>query len=455
MPSLSKSGWRADEPRYTVVDAFQRYVDELAAEEQGDKISEVIQNRLSNEFIVNLSDDQDHAYEQFRKWLKNRGRHQVFYLTGFAGSGKTMLASVIGADFRRGIAFCAYTGKAASVLRRKLMATGVDVSGHSISTLHSLMYSPQTDKNGTLVGWSRRERLTVPDSVDEYSLVVVDEASMLTREALDDLLKYGLPILLIGDPMQLPPVKGEALDPNRFKRVHLTKIHRQAEGNPILEYSAQIRAGEFYPETGSDPRLQVISTDDFEEHLFHAYGKFGVDDVGVLSYRNRTRVTLNEIGLDLHRKLLGLGDDVDFFNDMPVMCLFNHSPQMLNGMRGKIVGTPNRKEFWLQGKYDFASEGVMVDGDAFGPQFGQEKTLGTYDSFREFLPRLEASDWRSSIGLLFDYGYAMTTHKSQGSSMRKVFVAMERPSAVSDEDFQKWLYTSSTRASEELVIVSG
>ena len=455
MPSLKKNGWEANEARYTVVDTFQRYLDDLAKDDKGDQVAEIVQNRLSNEFVVSLSDDQEQAYEKFLKWFKNPGNDRVFYLTGFAGSGKTMLASVIGADFQKNIAFCAYTGKAASVLRRKLMATGVDLSGHNISTMHSLMYSPQTDKYGTLLGWKRREQLTSTTSFEEFDLVVVDEASMLTVEALDDLLSYDIPVLLIGDPMQLPPVKGEAVNPNDYKRVHLTKIHRQAEGNPILEYSAKIRQGIFYPEEGNDPRLQVINSREFDEQLFNAYEKFGIDDVGVLSYRNSTRVTLNEIGIDVHRQLLGLTDDVEFFNDMPVMCLFNHSPQLLNGMRGKIIGDPRENEFWLTGKYDFSTEGVMVEGDAFGPQFGQEKTLSMYDHFRKFLPRLEADNWRRKIGLLLDYGYAMTTHKSQGSAMRKVFVTMERPSQVDDEQFQKWIYTSCTRASEELVIVTG
>jgi ATP-dependent exoDNAse (exonuclease V) beta subunit len=53
----------------------------------------------------------------------------------------------------------------------------------------------------------------------------------------------------------------------------------------------------------------------------------------------------------------------------------------------------------------------------------------------------------------FDYGYAITCHKSQGSEYDKVIVLEEYLKGESKADHIRWLYTAATRAAKKLIIV--
>jgi exodeoxyribonuclease-5 len=56
-------------------------------------------------------------------------------------------------------------------------------------------------------------------------------------------------------------------------------------------------------------------------------------------------------------------------------------------------------------------------------------------------------------GDLFDYGYALTVHKAQGSQAKRVILFEERFSKMDSDGWKKWLYTAVTRAAEELIII--
>jgi exodeoxyribonuclease V len=74
-------------------------------------------------------------------------------------------------------------------------------------------------------------------------VIVVDEASMVNDQTVADLLALDIPILAMGNAAQLPPVSGAgsltAGEPDAF----LTEIHRQAQGNPIVQLSMLAREG--------------------------------------------------------------------------------------------------------------------------------------------------------------------------------------------------------------------
>ena len=52
----------------------------------------------------------------------------------------------------------------------------------------------------------------------------------------------------------------------------------------------------------------------------------------------------------------------------------------------------------------------------------------------------------------FEYGYAITCHKAQGSEWDKILV-IEESFPFNKEEHARWLYTAATRASEKLVII--
>jgi ATP-dependent exoDNAse (exonuclease V) alpha subunit len=68
---------------------------------------------------------------------------------------------------------------------------------------------------------------------------------------------------------------------------------------------------------------------------------------------------------------------------------------------------------------------------------------------------LNFTDKRRTImaGDLFDFGYAVTVHKAQGSEAKKVILFEERFRQMEDEMWARWLYTAVTRAQEELYII--
>src|SRR5262245_45897619 len=173
-----------------------------------------------------LTDEQASALSRLLEFS-----NQVQTLGGYAGTGKTMLIKHLVRELPR-FAVCAFTGKAANVLRRK---------GVPASTIHSLIYQPvevtRFDKSGKIVKvveFVRREQLPC-------SGVIVDEASMVSREIHDDLVAYDLPLIFVGDHGQLEPVADHDFNLMRNPQITLEQIHRNA--GPISRFANFLRQG--------------------------------------------------------------------------------------------------------------------------------------------------------------------------------------------------------------------
>ena len=59
----------------------------------------------------------------------------------------------------------------------------------------------------------------------------------------------------------------------------------------------------------------------------------------------------------------------------------------------------------------------------------------------------------SAAGDLFDFGYAMSCHKFQGSQVKTAIVYVDRPVDPWSTDWRRWMYTAATRASEKLIVI--
>jgi len=180
---------------------------------------------------MNLSPKQEEAFKLIMAWLKDKGSKR-FVLGGYAGTGKSTLArhleDAIGAH---NIYYCAYTGKAANVLREK--------GCQNVDTIHGYTYIlEKTDKNHKPV-FVRNHNSVLKSA----KLVILDEYSMLPENIIKDLEMSCTKILYLGDPFQLPPVNGECpLKPDFF----LTEIHRQALDSPIIRYATMVREGRYF-----------------------------------------------------------------------------------------------------------------------------------------------------------------------------------------------------------------
>ena len=175
------------------------------------------------------SREQADAIDQVGRWLK-QGEPQVFRLFGYAGVGKTTLARHIAEGARGETAFAAFTGKAALVMRSKGCA--------GATTIHALIYRASEGAEG-----APTFTLNADGPASKAGLIVIDECSMVDAELARDLLSFGKPILVLGDPFQLPPVKGAGFFTDGAPDVMLTQIHRQAQDNPIIRLSEAVRSG--------------------------------------------------------------------------------------------------------------------------------------------------------------------------------------------------------------------
>jgi exodeoxyribonuclease-5 len=431
--------------------------------------------------VKDLSTDKLSAYDAIMKWTT--GGDGLLSLGGYAGSGKSTLVSLVANEIELP-AFCAFTGKATSVLRRKLRAAGTDTVGAQhgedgflerrpyCGTIHSLIYAPcecleqkeeekEKDEHGNCVqcegkGWHRREALD-----RNYGIIIVDEASMVDDAMLDDLRGYNVPILAVGDHGQLPPVSGTGSlmkNPN----LRLERIHRQAEGNPIIALSKMIREEGRLPDVlngGDAVRFEQMRF--IEQIVQERYAGASAErmlEMGLACYTNRRRVGLN----DAVRRARGTARTAPKAGEH-LICLRNMRAEggrapVANGMRGVLESDVMTKktrdgeesDTHVVGKVAFPEDGIKGHGyDMLVAQFGREKTFQSRDE----LERETGLRSFGSAGCLFDFGYAMTVHKMQGSSFDDLVVCVERPGPVDDESWRRWLYTSVTRAAKRLMVL--
>lgn len=360
------------------------------------------------------NDQQSAALKKFEHWFKHDTKIQpVFFLYGFAGSGKTHMARYLAQGINA--LFATYTGKAASVLRR---------TGAPASTIHSLIYKAEVDK---LTG-EPVFVLNTSSALYGADLLVVDECSMVDEIMYSDLMSFNVPILVLGDPGQLPPIQGKVAPFITSKPdVMLTKIHRQAEGNPIIYLSKMIR-DRTLPDFGSYGESKIVKNASLEE--LRAADK-------VLVGKNATRETLNR----RIRQLLKFTSPTPEKDDL-VICLKNdRKKDIYNGEIFKVLSrspdSPSFLNFYVSNvDEEKAPIKVKVHKHLFMPEFPAE------------------TDWRRLKGSQqFDFGYAITCHKAQGSQWDHVMI-MDESYCFPDMKY-RWLYTAVTRASERLTLVMG
>jgi exodeoxyribonuclease-5 len=402
---------------------------------------------------IELSKDQEIARDQVIERLRAGSKLVTF--GGYAGTGKTTTtASIVNSlrslGFKR-IAFCCFTGKAYKVLESKLIGFGTLGFEDFCGTIHSLLYHPRTRLEEKKDG---NKKLHIDfhskEEKGEYDLIVIDEASMVNEEIYEELRTFNSPILAVGDHGQLPPVKG-SFNLMQNPEIRLTKIHRQAEGDPIIRLSILAR------EEGQIPFGEhgegCIKTND--ESIVNAIEN--PKEWTLITGTNKKRVERNRWA----RWKLGYKGELPIVGDR-VVCLRNdHSQKVFNGMVGTVTGIKPAvidKDWnpacpqhwvWLDALMD---AGNTFYGNIFRYQFGQPKPL--METIKE-APDLDPRDF----GRLWDFGYALTCHKAQGSEADKVVVYEERAmwhvlqKTVGEQGWRRWLYTAVTRAKKQLIIV--
>jgi len=361
----------------------------------------------------NWSPEQTKALDAVGQWLR-KGQPQVFRLFGFAGVGKTTLAKHIAEGARGEAAFAAFTGKAALVLRSK-GCTGA-------TTIHSLIYRASEGTDG-----APSFTLNHDGPASRAGLIVIDECSMVDEELGRDLVSFGKPILVLGDPAQLPPVKGGGYFTEAEPDVMLTEIHRQAQDNPIIRLAGMVRGGGEIP-YGDYGEARVIRRNEIETPDV-------LEADQVLVGMNRTRRLYNQ----RIRTLLEKTEPMPVVGDK-LVCLRNDRIKgLINGGLWRIEGLGGLKK-------DYIKMTVRSEDE---PSRSAAKVAVHKAFFDGTEGELSWPVRRDSDE--FDYGYALTVHKAQGSQWDNVMLFDE--SGAFREHRSRWLYTGVTRAARRLTIV--
>lgn len=356
--------------------------------------------------LEDLTEEQRAAYDEALEYLNDPFTDKPYWsLEGLAGTGKTTVLAALAQVCPRAI-LCAFTGKAASVLRGK---TGLDVS-----TCHSVVYNfsgHEDDEDG------KKQPIFVSKKAD-YSgtAIFVDEKSTVGSRLGQDLLATRAKIIACGDPGQLPPVKDTPFfeDCDRVLRT----VHRQAWDSAIIRQAHAVRSGQRYRSDGD------------EFHVMHRED-MSPDDImfgGIaLCYRNVTRRRLNvsrRRGHGITGKVLRAGE--------PIMVLKNdHALGVYNGAIYEVA----------RDREPYENLEIIESG-------GKHITL-----FNATVEMIDAEFDANKFDEAFSpvaLAYATTGHKFQGSEEDEVLLIDEY-----NKDYQRneWLYTCFTRAAKRILVV--
>lgn len=380
--------------------------------------------------------------EDQRKAIDEMLKHNVFLLQGLSGSGKSTTINAVSrvlAENGYSIGQTALSGKAASNLQQ--------ITGRAGRTIHS------TIKFGTDKQFNGGNPLP-------YDVILLDEISMVDSRiflALIDAMKQGSKIIMIGDSGQIDSIGAGVMkgfmETKGIPTRTLTKIHRQAQDSAIVTHSIAIRKG--YPHEdldiksntatvyGNKQDLEYIFVKNTAEDTIYEYvidrftksiEKYGVDGTQILTPTRKLAAQMNEFAQIIANPyhpdkrqivvndtyILREGDKVmNVMNNYTTKDIYGEKCPIFNGNTGTLLEIKTRGNA-VQLIIEFDGVGTVV---------------------------YPFSDKTCSIEL----GYSITSHKSQGSTIPSVIVALPFHFMLNSREL---LYTAITRAKYSAVLVT-
>ena len=366
-------------------------------------------------------------------------------ISGYAGSGKSTLVRFIieALDVNENdICYCAFTGKAAEVLRKK--------GNKNVCTLHKLLYESIPKPTG---GFFRKPKLQLG-----YKVIVVDEVSMAPKTLMDLLFTHHVYVICLGDPGQLPPIdKNEDNHLLDYPHIFLDEIMRQAQESEIIQLTMKIR------------HQEPIDYFDGKEVKVIPYSEL---NTGVLQWGDQILTATNAKRQAINNQMRQLLNypDVPVDGDK-VICLRNYwddfskeGDPLINGTIGILK---NSFQTWRQippivrsniKKFDVLTSDLVVPdtNDVYNLVDMDHQMILTGNKCCDWKLSYKLGRLRSKYGEIvpkeFAYAYAVTCHKAQGSEWDNV-VVLEEQFPFDKNEHARWLYTACTRASEKLVLV--
>lgn len=388
-----------------------------------------------------LSSEQERARTAILQWYRSPHRKPWFYLCGYGGTGKSTVVTAITDSIKGDVLYAAPTGQAAKVMASK------GCSG--AQTIHSLIYKPsgtggdrvaieklqdeltkldpatplaiklQKDLKGLLQGVKPLFTLN-PDSIlRDANLLVVDEVSMCGQDIIEDLLSFGVPLLLLGDSGQLPPVMQKSFLSNEEADYELTEIHRQSADSPIIRLATQARLGQRLSVGDYGQGCKVVTDIDPQDAIAHDQIIVGTH---VKRYATNRKV----------RELLGYEGPYPNVGERLICRRNNNQLGLMNGDQfyttSFALGTPGKCI-------------LGIENDDL-----KTRVIAHTEYFHEKKP----DPWNIRSAECFEPAASITCHSSQGGQWPSVFVLDE--SRKFGKDKNRWLYTAISRASSRITV---
>lgn len=421
---------------------------------------------------LSLSAQQQTALEQLHDFVNSS--ESFFVLEGYAGTGKTTLLQAFVAQLqergdRRPIVFSAFTNKATKVLAQMMAEWGLAID--CLTCCQLLGLRPQINQE-------TGEQEFIPDkdqksSFEKYALVVVDECSMVNQNLWELLITEvacfhtSVQLLFVGDSAQLPPIN-EVCSQTFVaiaNKALLTDVIRY--GGAIGVLAESIRCGldaQRLPPIVTDLNAEqtegtvVLRTSDWERQLVRAFScdraQSDPDYVRALAYTNKRVNALNRQIRDAI-----FGREVPRF--VPGERLIAMHPVF--GSEEEIL-MQTSSECTVEEAWEDESQGwriwcLYVENDAnliFTLRVLHESEQGR---LKRALNKLaEEKQWQDFWSLKqrfasVNYSYALTIHKSQGSTFQNVF--LDLPDAMRNRNARErnqLLYVAVTRAAKRLFV---
>jgi len=458
--------------------------------------------------LITFNDEQYQSIKKIRAWLAGNDKDKyTFTLAGYAGTGKTTCIKKILDEFRGSIVVSAPTHKA-----KKVIMGTTDMEG---KTLHSLLgLRPDVDLDNFNPNYPEFNPIAEP-SINEYDLVIIDEASMINEDLYYMILRtvdgWDTKILFMGDPAQIPPVGEKAsvvFDWETNELYQLTKIERQNQSNPLSEIYGELRNNLEEPHGGliknSKMNSQgegVIFTDDRDMFKTMILTKYRSDDfqknidyAKVIAWKN---ITVQGANRSIRNEMFGKQADVVEVGDILMGYRGVRSSNgryniIENSQDYRVVSKTEKSENkygimgWevrlredlLHGKYKHRNVFIIDIKDhnnlhRYAELHDEYKAIGLkkemigswskYYAFRrENILMKTINKFRNdsprnkkeTIVKDMDYGMAITAHKAQGSTYTHVFVMeydMDENWSIKERNQLK--YTSLTRPTTSAVVL--
>jgi exodeoxyribonuclease-5 len=453
---------------------------------------------------MELNSDQQSALQALRDYCLGLSTYDFAVLTGYAGVGKsTLLGKLVESLPNLKVGMTAPTHKAVRVIRRFTPNQRL----YQFGTIHSFFGLKQNIREGKIV-YENEYNYMNKLKVDFINVLIIDEGSMLDTKLLKAILDYkkrrpNLKLIITGDPFQLPPVgekeslafSKEADKKYAVLRLELTKIMRQTEGNPILEFATEVRNApqnrvlvpsniEVKQKEQLEELIDKYFTSEYSDNPDYckiiAYTNEAVDSANQkvrnklfnnpteaivvgdeliadkpipisdeLTLQTSEELTVEKVSIHtITVEILMWSFDGSFKEDMVELKVYNAQVRSLHPVTEQEIHSniqilhPNSKEVFNSWLTKLRNNAIMVKN---------KKAWVEYYAFENCLAQVK-------------YNFSLTVHKSQGSSFDNVILmdsnifeaGSSNPASkyyISPLDRNKLRYVGTTRSKNKLVII--